>query len=899
MTRSNTSKSTRRLDAKPEQAAIRERLQRHWRPRLKDAEARKLIQEAMLQAIAWAEPRQDLHVIAALRRLMDGQAVDFYTFKPGEYVEHASEASGYFFVVQEGCLEVTVDNKVVGTLTHGSTFGGDGLLWGGKSVGTVTVTEEAGLWAISGPNFQQLLRQTLEEQAAENSKFLQSIATFEGLPAKQLDLLSYAVHEELVPPGIAVVTKGDSTTDMYFVKKGALRVVDGAPNGTADNGSTELARIGAGHTFGERALLYGEPRVASVITIEQCELLRIRAEKLHEALGSDLRTYLERCLMLSGLRDSLAYAQFDTEQHSLIIQAMEVQDCAANVEVATLVRGDFRLLIVLGGELRRGQEAALCRGKRLEDHLGDLVAGPNGARIGVLTRQGFVKALAPHVVGSGEQADEYAKKMLLVKKVPLFRHLSQEHTEKLVTALKLRRYNKDDTVIEQGDVGDALFVIAHGEVTVTISGHLIRTQGRNACFGERALLFDEKRTATVEVSSREAEIWTIDKATFGQIVKGMMREELMHRIALQDTKVTLQDLRHKKVIGAGAFSTVHMAEHKRTKVRYALKTVKKQNGLMPLEMKNECSILLENDHPFILYMVKTFETATRVCMLTELVTGGDLHSAIRMIPTVLSKPQAQFYTGSLVITIEALWDRNVVYRDLKPENVMLDAQGYLKLVDFGISKKLGDAQSRTFTMVGTPHYMAPEVMRGRGYGAVVDLWSLGVMLFEFVCGCLPFADDLDNPTEVCTAVLKDPLAFPRGFRDKDGKDLIKALLCRQPERRLGAGGLSQVKESPYFRLNDRCHPDMLFDKVMGRELDPPLVPCGEKYCDQEDAEACTLSDMEELFPATQQVIPEPATPEARQQPHVANAREKECAASLRDVQLRPARTFWQKVLCCS
>lgn len=330
------------------------------------------------------------------------------------------------------------------------------------------------------------------------------------------------------------------------------------------------------------------------------------------------------------------------------------------------------------------------------------------------------------------------------------------------------------------------------------------------------------------------------------MISGKMEEQLMYRIRLQDTSVTMKDLRHMKVIGAGAAGVVRLVSHKKTGTEYALKRVKKAEGKVPPEVKRECDLLAENDHPFIMHLVKKFETDNSVYMLTELITGGELHAAIRTIPTVLTRDQAQFYVGALLLALESLYERNIVYRDLKPENVMLDSQGYLKLIDFGIAKKL-EGGGRTFSMIGTPHYMAPEVMKGHGYTTEVDLWSLGVILFELVCGYLPFGDDLDDPTQVCMAVIKGHLQFPNGYQDKHAKALISGLLTHQPKKRLGSGidGMEAIKVLEFFKPKNTSL-GTLFDQLMGRTLDPPVMPEGPSYCEDEDVIDIILSDQGEL-----------------------------------------------------
>mmetsp|Transcript_85594 Transcript_85594/g.133806 ORF Transcript_85594/g.133806 Transcript_85594/m.133806 type:complete len:925 (+) Transcript_85594:57-2831(+) len=844
-----------------------EHLEKHKRPRTKGKETKKLIKTAMKQdrVCALLEEKEIETIL---------ETMEYFEFEPNEQVVKQGDVGTTFFVTHEGTMEVSVNGQVVNTIARARAFGGLALLYNCPRTASVTAKAKSSAWGANGATFHKVLQDNAKKNYAENRRFLDSIKLFEGLSVKQKDRVGESFITEVVDSGDRVVTEGEQATAMYFVKKGTLRVLAGAKiaAGGSAQGGTEIANIGSGEVFGERALLYNESRASTVIANEKCELLCIGGDQLREVLGNDLRQTLEQNIILASIRKSPIIGQFSISQQSTIVGAVTVKDFKSREKVPA----GLRFAVVCDGVIEgknKGSPVTLGRMQWYEQDslvesggadalssleggktgtLTELVAGSNGARVAILTEAAFAKTLKDLGLSQMSETDmvDYTKKMILVKKVQLFRQLAQEALDKLVRVIVTEKMKKGQNVITQGEMGDKFYIIAGGEVGVYIQPQgepqkLIRTMPRNQFFGERALLFDEPRTATISVSTNEAELWSIKKAEFLGLVSSKMKEELVQRIRLQDTSVTMKDLKHIKVIGAGAAGTVRLVEHKKTKTRYALKRVLKEDGKVPEEVTRECALLGENDHPFIMTLVKTFETKSSVYMLTELITGGELHAAIRTIPTVLSRAQCQFYGGSLILVLEELAERNIVYRDLKPENVMLDQQGYLKLIDFGIAKKLEEGKTRTFTMIGTPHYMAPEVMRGHGYGTEVDIWSFGVMCFEFVCGFLPFADELDDPTEVCTAVLKDALSFPGGYKDQAGRNLIQSLLNRQPKKRLGGsglGGYEDIKNHDYFKAG---HPtSTVFTKILGRELDPPVAPPGEIY--SEDVDGITLSDADEL-----------------------------------------------------
>jgi cGMP-dependent protein kinase len=195
-------------------------------------------------------------------------------------------------------------------------------------------------------------------------------------------------------------------------------------------------------------------------------------------------------------------------------------------------------------------------------------------------------------------------------------------------------------------------------------------------------------------------------------------------------------------------------------------------------------------------LVKTYKDNKRIYFLLEYINGLDLDVIMRHIG-LFSNHDAQFYTASIILMLQYLHERDIIYRDLKPENIIIDENGYAKLIDFGTAKIL---KGRTYTIVGTPHYMSPEVITGKGYKAYSDLWSLGICLYEFVCGKVPYADEEDDPYTIYEAILSEELSYPMENVDPvnlPAKELIEQLLSKVPETRCPQG-YESIKRHQYF-----------------------------------------------------------------------------------------------------
>jgi cGMP-dependent protein kinase len=277
------------------------------------------------------------------------------------------------------------------------------------------------------------------------------------------------------------------------------------------------------------------------------------------------------------------------------------------------------------------------------------------------------------------------------------------------------------------------------------------------CFGEICFSKElEVRSATVRASGY-VECFIITYDNFKNILDEKLTTHIQKIISLQDYTINLTSLYFIKELGHGKFGKVYLVHNQRN--FYAIKSAKIKSVLKSAQLSDyflrEKNIMQQLDHPFIVKFVKTLKDSHYVYFLLEHVDGIVLRNFIekRKGKELKIEEQARFYGSILFTAIHYLHKKKIIHRDIKPDNCIINSNGYLKLIDFGISKDITN-EERTATIVGTPHYIAPEVLHGKGYGYSADYWSIGVVLFEIFYGYYPFGSNSRDVMEIYKNIME-------------------------------------------------------------------------------------------------------------------------------------------------
>lgn len=293
-------------------------------------------------------------------------------------------------------------------------------------------------------------------------------------------------------------------------------------------------------------------------------------------------------------------------------------------------------------------------------------------------------------------------------------------------------------------------------------------------------------------------------------------KDKQHEASLYNDNLRVEDFELLKVVGKGSFGKVMQVKKKDTGNIYAMKVLKKDQLVKRKQVahtQTERKVLESIDHPFIVSLRFAFQTETKLYMILDYFTGGELFFHLKSHGR-FPEERAKFYAAEITLALECLHKNDIVYRDLKPENVLLDNEGHIRLTDFGLSKDSVGSKQLTHTFCGTPEYLAPEVIHGAGYGQAVDWWSLGTLLYEMLTGLPPFFNQ--NLHVMYEKIIRAKLTFP-SYLSQDARLILASLLERSPRRRLGSGDVDEIKNHSFFS-------NINWDQLYRKEISPPFKP---------------------------------------------------------------------------
>ncbi|EDW04617.1 GH23242 [Drosophila grimshawi] len=396
------------------------------------------------------------------------------------------------------------------------------------------------------------------------------------------------------------------------------------------------------------------------------------------------------------------------------------------------------------------------------------------------------------------------------------KNIDASQVRELVDSMYSKSIEAGEFVIREGEVGAHLYVSAAGVECLSLDRDSFKRLIGDLCELKEKDYGDESRMLAMKQAQAQAD------ESFGALAQ------------MEYPDLQLTDLEVVSTLGIGGFGRVELvkAHHQGREDIFALKCLKKQHIVDTKQedhIYSERSIMLSSKSPFICRLYRTFRDEKYVYMLLEACMGGEIWTMLRDRGS-FEDNAAQFIIGCVLQAFEYLHARGILYRDLKPENLMLDERGYVKLVDFGFAKHIGSS-TKTWTFCGTPEYVAPEIILNKGHDRAVDYWALGILIHELLNGAPPFS--AQDPMQTYNLILRgiDIITFPKHI-SRWAVHLIKRLCRDVPSERLGyqTGGIQDIKKHKWFLGFD-------WDGLASQLLIPPFVrpiahPTDVRYFDR-------------------------------------------------------------------
>ena len=733
--------------------------------------------------------------------------------KPGDVFCKEGYIGEYFYIVKSGEVELsssTTAKPTIQIIKEGESFGEYGLLNSERGF-TASAVSTTFLWVLSKKNYKKITEFVNKLQYEENKKYLDSINFLKILDTEQKNVLSLNFNKEYFELGSYIFRNGDDANCLFIIKEGEINC----------NKSGKVVRVlEKGEIFGEKAILIDSKRSLDCTAKTNCVLLSLSKDALIKVLGNEFRDKI----FIAFLKNSISNSQYFTSLDGYIIDKLfskfHLNNFGFNQDVfRSGYKKSSKLIVVIEGALVASTtKEVLCRRGNILFEEEVFNASEKSLEYTILSQPDClfmeldIQILVDELQGDLKNMARKQNLITSLSNVVLFKNLTKNKLEKISQIVTENYYASGKDIITEGEEGFHFYIIKSGCVDIIFKGNFIKTLYAPQYFGERALLMNDVRKATCRANG-EVVCYVLNKEDFKEIIESNLKDFLVHRIYLQDNSLQLTDLEFVKDLGQGSFGEVLLVYSKKNNYYYALKgCLRKQIDAEKLHSRIdiEKEILFKLDHPFIVKMVKTLKDNNQIFFLMEYIKGKELFCILEELG-VFTPYQCKFFTASILSALEYLHKRKLIYRDIKPNNIMINEIGHLKLIDFGTCKEI---EEKTNTIIGTPHYMAPEVILGEDYSFQADIWSASVCLFEFSNGYLPFGEDKEDILEIYSLIERGKFFFSNKLKDELLKELLTKLLTRELSGRMTS--IPIILEHPYFK-------DFSYEELNSLNIQPAYV----------------------------------------------------------------------------
>ena len=678
--------------------------------------------------------------------------MSLFFVKANQEIFKQGDPAGCFYILRSGTCDIIINGEKKEILQKGNYFGDTAILYGTNREYTVKASTDCYVWIMEKKNFKKVIEHILHITYEDNNSNIGKIPLFSIASHDQKIKLANYIYRETHLEGRTIFEKGNISNCIYILKDGSINL---------KKEGKVIRTLYKGECLGALEAIANSNRITDATPKEKTHLLTIPINCLKSLYGENYRSVLALSIIKSAFYNNANLKKLNLKFLDEIFNLINFKYYERETEIIKSGEPKNSLIIVpIEGELIEvNSSKAICTrnnvlfGKEIYDE--DTSKTSSAIKCKPYSLLAILKNsdLKQHFKCSLKMLGEKSSFIEQLKKVNLFKNFTNAKLENLSKKIKVEKVPNGKNVITQGEEGTRFYIIKKGLVDIFVKDKYIRTMNENEYLGERALFFKEPRSATAKAHG-DVEVYYLEKNDFETVIEKNLKDYLKDRLYLQDNTVQLNDLIYYMKLGSGSYGNVSLVKSSKNKFFYAIKNISCKQILysqLHANLELERSILVKIDHPFIVKLVKTMKDKNYVYFLMDYIKGKELFDVIRDIG-LLNKFQTQFYGASIMLAVQYLHERKFIYRDIKPENIMVLGNGFIKLIDFGTAKAIND---RTKTIIGTPHYMAPEVILGEGYSFKVDFWSIGICMYEFMCGGVPFGENHEEAMDVYLSIINE------------------------------------------------------------------------------------------------------------------------------------------------